>query len=279
MQQQFDWTRAEQLGLLERAVLPRRPGVSSAALKSVLKAIDGFGRGREAWPSEATLAQCCGFSERTVRRALAALVELSLLIVQRHGGLTLNHYRVVWTELALLAGGNRHERPAMVSERPDTVSERPAMVAERPAMVAAETSEETYKETTTTGTAESVVVFLDELRAAGLVDPERTLRTAQKMCLGNNQIAERLAAWQALPDQQRRPGVLYNWLTKPGSYQATTEASVPRLRLAKLPDSAAEIRRADLIQYGRRQGWSHQQLQMAVERFEQEARRGELVIR
>lgn len=126
MQQEFDFARAEQLGLLERAVLPRCPAVSANACKSTLKAIDSYGRGREAWPSVDTLAVNTGLSVRTVKRAIRALVGLSLLVVVRKGRLTLNHYRIVWSELALLDA----QRSATVSQRSATVSIRSATMAQ-----------------------------------------------------------------------------------------------------------------------------------------------------
>lgn len=160
-QQRFDFDRAEQLGLLEQAVLPKRPGVSQAACKAVLKAIDNYGRGREAWPSCDTLAVNTGLSVRTVKRALRVLTELSLIVVDRRGVLTLNHYRIVWSELAILAKPKR-ERSAMVAlpgnersatvalrnpERSAMVAPRSATVSPRSAMVALEPLEETTEET------------------------------------------------------------------------------------------------------------------------------------
>ena len=111
MQTEFDFCRAEQLGMIDRWEPPGRLGVSSAACKAVLRAIDSFGRGREAWPSEATLAAVAGLSVRTVKRVVRALVDWSLLIVERRGPMTVNHYRIVWSELALLMP----ERSAMVA--------------------------------------------------------------------------------------------------------------------------------------------------------------------
>jgi len=129
-QTEFDFDRAEQLGLLAEAVLPRGLGVAPATAKSVLRCIDDFGRGREAWPSVRTLAVRSNVTERTIKRALAALVRLSLLVVVKRRnrlGTVSNHYRIVWSELALLVPARAKifcERGDILSERGDIESKR-----------------------------------------------------------------------------------------------------------------------------------------------------------
>ena len=253
----IDFERAEQLGMVARWECPRVRGVSPAACKAVLRAIDGFGRGREAWPSERTLAQVAGVSERTVKRAIRHLVNLSVLISERRGPHTLNHYRIVWTELALLVPGRTNcARP----ERSATVSERSATVSERSATVAPKTTSNQKKETTTTQEQPVVVVLLD----LGLARAEQAYRTACEL-FSAEEITERIESFRARED--RNPGVLYNWLTMPGSYRPP---AVQTLRLASGLEPAAERKRAELIQYGRAKGWTFQQLQNAVRKFEAE---------
>ena len=234
MQQTFDWTRAEQLGTLDRSVLPcvniregkRSVGVTSAAMKSVLRAIDSFGRGRECWPSEHTLAEQSGLSVRTVKRAVRALVELSVLCCERRGRLTLNHYRIVWNELALLTSEHavkRAERSAMVSERSAMVSERSAMVSERSAMLALEPYKNRFETTNETPGALVEASHKQELVelvfALGIKKAKAAIDGAERLGLSSDQIRERVAEWQRLPDAARLPGVLFNWLGMRGSWE------------------------------------------------------------
>ncbi|MCH8923074.1 MAG: hypothetical protein IIA67_08010 [Planctomycetes bacterium] len=57
-QREIDFTRGEMLGLIRKAKLPRQPGVSSTAMKAVLRAIDDFARGKKdgCWASIKTPA-------------------------------------------------------------------------------------------------------------------------------------------------------------------------------------------------------------------------------
>lgn len=108
-QQPIEWERGTQLALLRDARLPRVAGVSQVTLKAVLRSIDDHARrGGECWATQETLQAEIGASNvRTVKRAIAALLAASLITCERRkvpGGhrLTVNHYRIVWTELALL---------------------------------------------------------------------------------------------------------------------------------------------------------------------------------
>jgi len=110
VQQTFDFGRGDQLGLLDAARIPsRRVGtarVSAAAMRHVLRVIDSHGRGREAWPGLQTIARETSLGVRTVKRAVAALADMSLLVITKRrpatGLVPVNHYRIVWSELALL---------------------------------------------------------------------------------------------------------------------------------------------------------------------------------
>lgn len=263
----FDWTRAEQLGLLERAVLPRQPGVSSVAMKAVLKAIDGYGRGREAFPGYQTLAQSAGVSIRVAKRAVAALEDSSLLCVRRQGTRTLNHYTIVWSELALLATDQRLERSATRAQRSATMTQRSATMTLPKCHHDTLNDNKRTKETTTTPETSELVVVVSN---CGVARASEAVAKATHLGMSSRDIRQRVATWQGLPPERQQPGVLYNWLTIRGSYAVAKVAEHPQLRLAKLTDSAAQRRRADLIRYGRRQGWSHQKLQGAVQRFETE---------
>lgn len=110
-QQRIDFSRAEQLGLLRRAVLPlteivesgKNRNVRSSTMMTVLRAIDDHGR--KCWASLDTLASETGLSRRAVIRAVAGLVSLSVVCVEqmpKRGGGFNNEYTVVWNELQRL---------------------------------------------------------------------------------------------------------------------------------------------------------------------------------
>lgn len=109
--QQF-LNRNRQLQIIRDCVLPENGVVSTVVMKAVLKALDDRigARNKECWPSQATLAKNVGLKDRKqVQRAIDALEnDLSVIYVRRgpragggRGG-TVNHYRIVWNELALL---------------------------------------------------------------------------------------------------------------------------------------------------------------------------------
>jgi len=263
VQTEFDWTRADQLGMVERWEAPRVPGVSGAAMKSVLRAIDSYGRGREAWPSEATLARDCGLGVRTVKRAIKALGLLSLLIVERRGPHTVNHYRIVWTELALRCretAGNIPERSATVTERSATVSERSATMALHEVPPWPPKRQGNDKETTTTG-ADVVVVELGKF----LGSAEKAVRMARARGVTDAEIRERIATWQRLPEHEQQPGWLFNWIAIEGSYRPPVPESVEPIYgrgdgLSK-DQVAAEALRVRIVRAGRAAGASQQQIE------------------
>jgi AraC-like DNA-binding protein len=124
-QKEIDFSRAEQLAILTAAVLKpavvietsAQKKVSAQVQKSVLRWIDDFGRGREAWPSLDTLARTANMGRRHLIRALKALTGSGLLIVERGDGTNgrrrdCNYYRIVWSELALLTGRYGCKQPA-----------------------------------------------------------------------------------------------------------------------------------------------------------------------
>jgi hypothetical protein len=150
-QRSLDFVRGEQLRLLQDCELPREAkdktghGVRAVALKSVLHAIDTFGRGRSggAYASVRTLAATANMGPRTCTRAIEVLQQLGLVCVTNdgprygHRGSPTNRYTIVWSELAVLV--DRYElthpkalRPAPRSERPGDRSERPGDRSERP---------------------------------------------------------------------------------------------------------------------------------------------------
>ena len=155
MQQRvIDWTRSSQLALLWSVILPERKvgrdTVSGPLQLAVLRCIDNHaGASGEAWMGYDRLSAETGYSVRSVKRAISALEEASLIICETRRssyGVVCNHYRVVWSELDLLPRvtssrtvPDRSARPVPdrreAAERSAMVSERSAMVSERSAMV------------------------------------------------------------------------------------------------------------------------------------------------
>lgn len=98
VQKEFNFKRCEQLYLL-RSI--RFEGRSRISTKAVLKAIDEFGP--ECFASQDTIAEAAGVSIRTCKRAIASLVEMSLVTREKRlnrFGVVTNHYRIVWSEIS-----------------------------------------------------------------------------------------------------------------------------------------------------------------------------------
>lgn len=107
----LDFGRAEQRGMLRDAALPEcrsRDGkrVSPAHLAAALRVIDDHAAGRgECWLSYETIAAEMRVSVRTAKRSIECLESCSLICVEtrraRGSNVVCNHYRIVWSELAL----------------------------------------------------------------------------------------------------------------------------------------------------------------------------------
>lgn len=102
----------------------------------------------------------------------------------------------------------------------------------------------------------------------GVARAEDALRRARSNGFDRTAIEQRIEHFRALPEGKRSPGVLYNWLAKPGSFDREHAIEPPTLELAIGLDGPAERKRAELISYGRKEGWTHTQLQNAVRKFE-----------
>lgn len=104
----FDWCRRDRtIRDCRIETLRDKHGdpVSMTTTKMVLTIINSHAGGREAWISFETLAGKVGKSLRTVKRAVEALCALGVLMAeykQSAGGRPCNHYRIVWSELAIL---------------------------------------------------------------------------------------------------------------------------------------------------------------------------------
>jgi hypothetical protein len=286
-QMEFDWTWAERMGILHALQLPTvkltegrtTVGVSGAAMKAVLKTLNEYGnqsRNGEAFMGYDKLIASCGLSRRQTKRAIKALVTLSLITLDRRAS---NRYRLVWNELALRTGSTKcHDGTspvvsdsAMVTTRSAMVTPDSAMVTTRSAIMAPKLLL-TVQEETTTNSATAVVVV--SLEGCGLQDAARTysLAKAPPMVLTDEDILARIAIWRELPPDRRLPGTLNNWLTKRNSFDSWANSQRSngeiKLKLQELTHDEDIRKRADLIKFGRDKGWSFQHLQAAVTDWE-----------
>lgn len=119
----------EKLATLDRLNLPKRYrpegktwSVSAAALKAVLRELQGFARDKSfCFPKVATVASNTELSEATVRRAVLCLVEIGFLSVERQrSGLRQgpNVYRLCWPNLRANRDGEQLE-PLLPPPVPD----------------------------------------------------------------------------------------------------------------------------------------------------------------
>lgn len=126
-QQEMDFHRGDQLGMLEACSPPSvrlSPSVTvkGSTLKLVLRAIDGFARGRACFADQSTIAQRCSLHVATVRRAIRALEGLQVLACDRRYNqriqATMNYYSIVWPELARYSSPARMEASKEVPTPP-----------------------------------------------------------------------------------------------------------------------------------------------------------------
>jgi hypothetical protein len=88
--------RGQQLMLLRKLQLPNIGTLHPGIIKSILRAVDGYGS--TCWASIPTIATETQFSERTVYRALSILVELGYLSKDSRTGQT-SSYSINWDAL------------------------------------------------------------------------------------------------------------------------------------------------------------------------------------
>ena len=148
MQQQIDFTRGNQLGLLKALAIPDAREIKGATAKSVLRAIDDIGT--RCYAAATTLAKHTGLGDRTVKRALRRLEELGFVIPddrkRKNPNGTVTLTRVIdWTEIdlcvrkqsslnnsATMAPLLNGRHGATVSDHGATVSDHGATVAPNP---------------------------------------------------------------------------------------------------------------------------------------------------
>lgn len=194
-QKQFDWPRAQQRAALNGCRLPEmyveKKRVSEGMAMGVLRAIDSFGR--ECWAAVKTIAARSGYQQRHVARAIKALVALSLITRERKlnpAGVVTNHYRLVWSEIALLAEPTKlpqgHVGPtdqtALGADQTAPGTDQTALgtVATAPGTYKALNVNKKQEETTTTTRAHAIegeVVVVVELDSFGAEKPATAVAT------------------------------------------------------------------------------------------------------
>ena len=125
-QKQFDFSRGDQLGLLDSLPVvdtmvsegKSNHKVGAATIRATLRAIDSHCRGdRAGWPSDKRLAALIDRSERQVRRAIKALLLLKWIVVQSRPGRA-RLFSINWGEISLTVS----RKSVAVSNQNPTVS-------------------------------------------------------------------------------------------------------------------------------------------------------------
>ena len=145
-QEQLDFTRAEQLGILRRlpSVLDTDSGeVSKRSIHAVLRAVDEFANSGTGWcwASTETIASQAIVSERTVRRAMRWLDDAGFVTSKLRGNGQTKMTKIVWSNLAELVevpvpSGPQPDRPVATSDRPVVTPDRPVATSDRPVLAA-----------------------------------------------------------------------------------------------------------------------------------------------
>lgn len=292
MQQTFDFARGDQLGLLDSACIEGRivgtARVSAAAMRHVLRVIDSHGRGREAWPSVNTIARETSLGARTVKRAIAALAAMSLLVITKRRpatgtGAPVNHYRIVWSELALLVP----TRPGLLAPTATPRTEHGATISEHGATMARpwghhgtqSVKEPPIKKPTPTFTRsnciamhgterEEEVYLIDAFKAENIYQPALRVRAAIGATSAQH-VRELLEHYQANRPAWG-PGALALRLTRatPGlavdagwpPAQRTTAPAVIEAARMKREQHERELLRARIVKAGRLAGATEEQI-------------------
>jgi hypothetical protein len=226
-QQRIDFSRGDQLAVLRECRLPdvaAKDGVTVKAgvIKGVLGAIDSFGR--ECFASIDTIAATANYSRRHVKRAIEALELLSLITKDRRKncyGTTTNHYRIVWTEVELLATKVpcRHYAPPDQSAFP---TDQSALEADHSALEALKPPRSAKKNTPPPPRASSLQRWAaaeEVFRAQGIGQSARLIEHAQRRGITPDE-CEQLAEYFAEHATRNGwgPGVLFDRVAnaKPG---------------------------------------------------------------
>jgi len=195
--------------------------VKGPVLKAVLKSLDDFGRGHEAFPSVETIAQDVNYSERHVKRAIEGLEGLSLITKNRKSRrmpdgqfANLNHYRIVWTELALLVP-NGTDQSASGTDQSASGTDQSASGTDQSATSGTQKGQEARKEPPPPPPA-NVDGDWSEVEAAlnscELKTARETVHLAERDGYTPAEIIDAIKTYKANRDKLASPGALVWWM-------------------------------------------------------------------
>ena len=190
-------------------------------------------------------------SDRTVRNWRKDAEQLGLvrteLVSQKFGRREWNRYTIFVGEIRVLCAGGKvagsgRKWPEMVA------APRAEMVAAPRAEMVAAPSNSSLKVKTNDNRERLVVV----VASCGLGKAEEAVDTALgRLGLSNDDIELRIAAWKSLPGDEQRPGTLFNWLAKRGSFEATQRARIESAAAKPRPRVPDELRKQQAAEFDR----------------------------
>lgn len=219
------------------------------------------------------LADQTGIRLRNVERLIKAMREHGMIETRKHprdrGQFPANQYVVFWSDLI----DSPSATPSATKRAPS------ATPSATPSAIMADKDKNYKKEENNNNQEQETVVvvspLIEVLEEIGVFDPLQTFALAKSaLKLTDEQILERIEHYRSLPHdhpvRKRGPGVLHFWLTRPRSWQQPDSGQGQRLQFRKLASCTDENRRGELVRYGKSKGWTIQQMQAAVTRFENE---------
>ncbi len=212
-QLEFDWTHAERLNAIQTLQLQRLSGVSMNAVRRVLEKLYLFAGPRGICPGIDELASRACVSRRVAIRALTALETASLICVDRQHRWGTNRYRIVWSELAVLAN-------LRVSKCQDGTL-APAFQSATPAFQSADMAPKEKRRKKKEEETPGLLLLLEMLPGAGAVYAKAISRG-----LSDAAVLERAEAWKRLPKCDQVTGKLVHWLTESGCYARHMDTTV-----------------------------------------------------
>ena len=211
-----DLPRGEQLNLLRKLKLPahvhKSGKVSGAVQKAVLRAIDDHEGRHACYASQATLADEIGRGVRTVARAIAGLIALDLITVERPHRMAPNHHRIAWNSVKQLVAQRSatNVRSSAVSRlRSSTVS---SSLSNRHGV---RQTVKLNENTTDQPTEAEVVAVTNELYEWGLKTARDSVAAARQRGWSIEYIRQlhKESGGDNSEPEPWQPGQLANWLT------------------------------------------------------------------
>lgn len=227
----FSWT--DRRDIIRDVQLDKMDGVSASMQKAVLRELDSYeNNGRGCFASAETIAKNIGRSTAQVKNCFRVLQKQDLIVVvprDRRGsrGARAKERPINWTELAERARYSRlHYQRLMVPRSTANGHTYQRLMADR--STANEPSDQRLtishevriEEQEKTNTTELVCV----VSSFGVGLAEQAVMAALASGLDESEIRMRCGTFESLPPSERLPGTLYNWLTKPGSFQTPKPA-------------------------------------------------------